>query len=271
MNGSSGCSASSSCSSRRSRSQLAAAQGRVLVAGVLDDDVGPAHLAAPARGWPAGSARGRGIASGCPGGCGRAGRGRRPWRRRCRRVGQAQALHRRRRRSRRGQTREQCPQLVRGCPRRGGRRRPARRSSRRWRGAGTRCGRRRSCRTRGSRRRGRRSGRRRPWCASVEPVSTTTISSTRSAAESRQAGRLSSSFLTIMHSETRGRGPAGTVSSLGGACLPSAAWAADSRRPVRLPTWSGRREVVVEELLCVDAQVGEGAAANVVDEHIQGH
>ncbi len=40
---------------------------------------------------------------------------------------------------------------------------------------------------------------------SVEPVSTTTISSTRSAAEARQAGRFSSSFFTIMHSDTRGR------------------------------------------------------------------
>src|SRR5262245_30244433 len=37
---------------------------------------------------------------------------------------------------------------------------------------------------------------------SVEPVSTTTISSTRWAAELRQAGRFSSSSLTIMHSET---------------------------------------------------------------------
>jgi len=38
---------------------------------------------------------------------------------------------------------------------------------------------------------------------SVEPVSTTMISSTRSVAEARQSGRFASSSLTIMHSETR--------------------------------------------------------------------
>ena len=37
---------------------------------------------------------------------------------------------------------------------------------------------------------------------SVEPVSTTTTSSHRSAAEARQVARLASSFFTIMHSET---------------------------------------------------------------------
>ena len=42
---------------------------------------------------------------------------------------------------------------------------------------------------------------------SVEPVSTTTMSSTRSAAEPRQFGRFASSFLTIRHRETRGRWP----------------------------------------------------------------
>jgi len=40
---------------------------------------------------------------------------------------------------------------------------------------------------------------------SVEPVSTTIISSTRSRAEPRQAGRFASSFLTITHKDTPGR------------------------------------------------------------------
>src|SRR5437660_5115433 len=39
---------------------------------------------------------------------------------------------------------------------------------------------------------------------SIEPVSTMTTSSNRSAADLRQSGRLSSSFLTIMHRENRG-------------------------------------------------------------------
>src|SRR5262245_15178935 len=42
------------------------------------------------------------------------------------------------------------------------------------------------------------------FVASVEPVSTTMISSTRSATEPRQSARFASSFLTIMHRETVG-------------------------------------------------------------------
>src|SRR5262249_10745612 len=38
---------------------------------------------------------------------------------------------------------------------------------------------------------------------SVEPVSTTIISSTRSATEARQADRFASSFLAIIHNESR--------------------------------------------------------------------
>ena len=52
---------------------------------------------------------------------------------------------------------------------------------------------------------GHRSGAATAAVASVEPVSTTTISSTRSATDPRHAARWASSFLTIMHKETRGR------------------------------------------------------------------
>jgi hypothetical protein len=53
---------------------------------------------------------------------------------------------------------------------------------------------------------------------SVDPVSTTIISSTRSAVEARQSGRLASSSLTIMHNDTRRR-TLGAAGRPGAACI----------------------------------------------------
>src|SRR5262249_15682571 len=134
---------------------------------------------------------------------------------------------------------------------------------------------------------------------SVEPVSTTITSWNRPAAEARQAGRVASSFLTIRHSGTpppdkcccasnssrRGRGGASR------GARPS--WArgragqGEGRIGRDVPRGGGRGvvtgavlrpplgaealEVVGQLLAAIDAQGSEGAAAEVMHEHVLRH
>ena len=261
MKGSSGRSASSRSRKPQVALELPQPQGRVLVAGVLDghvrrrthgrrpggqgrqdllvNAVRPAQLRLVAEQPDVVHDRGGAVAG----------------------VGQAQALHRV------GsvvilQAGEERPAAGGGCPRRGGRRRRARRSSRPV-----------ACRrlslraaaklsTQGkSKTRAPKPGNLR--VRSVEPVSTTMTSSTRSAAEPRQAGRLSSSFRTIMHSDTCGRRPAA-----GGRRLAGGQAVAGGLGLAPLP--AEEPEVVLQLAAAVHAQRGEGAAAEVVDEHVLG-
>src|SRR5262249_6881435 len=113
---------------------------------------------------------------------------------------------------------------------------------------------------------------------SVEPVSTTMTSSTRSATEPRQAGRLSSSSRTIMVSDTPGRPapppPGETAAGTGPGAGPGPGAPPGRRGPVAPagPPFPAERGKVLGELRCgAHPGGGEGAAAVMMHDHVQRH
>ena len=150
------------------------------------------------------SARGRDTPSARRRGAERAGRGRQPCRRPRSRPGRRRTGPRTPHWS--SQARRRGIEAGRAGAARGGRRRRARRHSRRSRESpGRSCGPRRSRRPTGKSKTRAPNERATSTVRSDDPVSTTTTSSNRSAAEARQAGRLSSSSRTIKFRLTRQR------------------------------------------------------------------